>query len=354
MHNLLSMVLTAAIAVQPATHPVKDLEQALQSVRDAGAPAAMVLVRDDHVVRTATAGVADTVTGRPANAVDHFRAGSVTKTFVATVVLQLVAERRLALDDRLGTLLPGVLSYADTITVRQLLNHTSGVPEFLGIVIQKYAEEPQSWYREWSPAELVGLIADQPPQFPAGTDGHYSNTGYILLGMIVEKVTGRSLATEIRHRISQPLGLRGTSLAERTTLPAPAMHGYAPMPGADPVDVTEWNPSAAWAAGALVSTLSDLARFYRALLGGALLPRPLLRQMLTTTDVDGIAYGLGIFQAQTPCGVVWGHNGAVFGYITDVFTSPDGSRQVVLAENYYDEGAWRAQESLIGSLLCSN
>ncbi|NUO60294.1 MAG: beta-lactamase family protein [Hamadaea sp.] len=287
MHGLLSIVLTAVVAVQPTAHPANDLAQALQPVRDAGAPAALVLVRENHLVRTAAVGVADAATGRPANAGDHFRAGSVTKTFVATVVLQ--------------------------------------------------------------------LVADRPPQFPAGTDGHYSSTGYLLLGMIVEKVTGRSLATEIRRRITQPLGLRGTSLAEDTvTLPAPAMHGYAPGPGADPVDITQWNPSAAWAAGALVSTLSDLARFYRALLGGALLPRPQLRQMLTTTDVDGLAYGLGIFKIPTPCGEALGHNGVVFGYVTDVFTSLDGSRQVVLAENYYDEGAWRAQESLIGGLLCSN
>ncbi|MEV0269723.1 serine hydrolase domain-containing protein [Hamadaea sp. NPDC050747] len=214
-------------------------------------------------------------------------------------------------------------------------------------------KDPGSWLRHWSPGELVALIADQPPQFPAGTDGRYSNTGYVLLGMIVERVAGRSLAAEIGRRIARPLGLPDTALAgDELTPPSPVMHGYAPVPGADPVDVTEWNPSAAWAAGALVSTLSDLARFYRALLGGALLPRPLLRQMLTTTDIDGIAYGLGVFEIPTPCGPAFGHNGAVYGYITDVFTSADGTRQVVLAESYYDLGAWQAQESLIGTLLC--
>jgi D-alanyl-D-alanine carboxypeptidase len=268
---------------------------------------------------------------------------------VAVAVLQLVAERKLTLDDRLGALLPGILPYADAITVRQLLSHTAGVPEFLDVVAKRYAAEPASWLRQWTPRELVALVADQ----PRGDGGHYSNTGFVLLGMVVEKVTGRSLASELRRRIIGPLGLRDTTLpGSELTPPEPAMHGYVPVPGGEPVDVTEWNPSAVWAAGALVSTMADLARFFRVLLTGGLLPRPLLEQMLTTTDVDGTTYGLGIIRLETPCGTVWGHNGAVFGYISDVFTRPDGSRQVVLVENSYDLHVWHVQESLIGTLLC--
>jgi len=331
-----------------------DLRAALQPVLDAGAPGAIALVRRGEQLRRVAVGTADVGTGREMSADDHVRVGSVTKTFVAVVALQLVAERRLRLDDPVQRWLPGVLPYGSSVTVRQLLNHTSGVPEYVEKLLQIIATQPGTpWLEHRTPQELVGLVAGDPPLFPAGSGWQYSNTNYVLVGMIIERVTGRGLAAEVDRRIFDRLGLRHTSFpTDEVTLPRPAARGY--LPGADgaPVDVTEYNPSAFWAAGAIVSTVDDLARFYRALLTGALLPPAQLRQMLTYVDAGGLAYGLGIFTVQTPCGPAIGHNGAVPGFATDVFTSPDGRRQVVLASNLFPGATLQAQESLIGELFC--
>jgi D-alanyl-D-alanine carboxypeptidase len=330
-----------------------DLRGALRTVLDAGAPGAIALVRHGAAVERAAVGTADLATGRAMSTADHVRVGSITKTFVAVVVLQLVAEHRLRLDDPVQAWLPGVLPHGAGVTVRQLLNHTSGVPDYLPRVAQVYATQPGSWLWHWSPRQLTALVADQPPLFPAGQQWSYSNTDYVLAGMLVERVTGRSLAGELDRRVLAPLGLRDTSLPTDTLRPpSPAARGYLPDPAGVPQDVTLWNPSAAWAAGGLVSTVDDIARFYRALLTGALLPPAQLAQLLDYVDAGGFGYGLGIFVLDTPCGPAIGHNGAVYGYAADAFTSPDGTRQVILASNLYPAASLTVQESLIATLFC--
>lgn len=158
--------------------------------------------------------------------------------------------------------------------------------------------------------------------------------GATLLGMIIQRVTGESPAAQVERRILRPLGLSGTSFpVTATTLPAPAADGYLPAAGGAPADVTAWNPSAGGAAGAMISTVADLARFYRALLGRALLPPAQLAQMLAPVDAGGFGYGLGLIEVQTPGGLAVGHNGLVFGYATDVCSTLDGSRQMVLSSN---------------------
>ena len=352
-----SLLATLLAPVHPAPAPAhEDLRAALRPVLDAGAPGVIALVRHGRRVDEVAVGTADLGTGRPMSPDDHVRVGSVTKTFVAVVALQLVAEHRLRLDAPVSTVLPGVLPYGAAVTVRQLLDHTSGVPDYFDRILPLYTTDPGTWLRRWQPSELVASIAGEPPLFPPGSQWHYSNTDYILMGMAIERITGRSLAAEVRQRVITPLRLRDTTFPTGTVdLPPPAAQGYLTGTGGAPLDVTEFDPSVAWAAGAMISTVADLATFYRELFTGALLPDRQLAQLLTTVDAGGFGYGLGIFILTTPCGPAIGHNGAIFGFGVDAFTSPDGSRQVVLADNAFSfTGApLLAQEQLIAGLFCT-
>jgi D-alanyl-D-alanine carboxypeptidase len=333
--------------------PAGGLTAALQSVLATGAPGAIGLVRHGRRVQQAAAGQARLDPAVPMTPADHFRAGSVTKTFTAVVVLQLAAEHRLGLDDTLDRWLPSVLPYGGQVTVRELLDHTSGIPDYTTALTRLYASQPGSWLWSWTPLQLVGLVAAAPPLFPPGQGWSYSSTNYVLLGMIIQRVTGDSPGAEIQARIIRPLHLAGTSFpADTTALAIPAADGYVPGTGGIPLDVTAWDPSAAGAAGALIATAADLARFYRALLAGRLLPARWLAQMLTTVDAGGFGYGLGIILVRTPCGLAAGHNGLVFGYATDVFTTLDGTRQVVLASNLGTAAGLAAQEAAVAGLLC--
>jgi D-alanyl-D-alanine carboxypeptidase len=273
---------------------------------------------------------------------DHaFRVGSITKTFVATVVLQLIAEGALGLGDTVERWLPGLVPNGRAITLRHLLNHTNG--------IYNYTDDPalfRSLVRNrlgvLTPAQLVAVATKHRPLFEPGTDWSYSNTGYILLGLVIEQATATPLEQQLRRRIFEPLGLTRTSFPAAPTLPPPFAHGYLPRgngliptPGGKPVDVTVWSPSWAWAAGALVSTAGDLARFYRALLGGELLRPEQLREMKTTVPIqDGSAgYGLGLASVPADCGTAYGHDGGVPGYTSIAYSSENGSRQAIVLIN---------------------
>ncbi|MFF7977919.1 serine hydrolase domain-containing protein [Streptomyces sp. NPDC007901] len=282
-----------------------------QFVAKGGAPAAALLDHDGDDIRYAAA-------GRDITRADRFRAGSITKTFIATVVLQLAAEHRLSLSDPVERYLPGLLRGPGTdgrrITLRALLDHTSGLADFTRVTRGAVPLTPLQ-------AVHVSLAL---PSTGLGRYA-YSSTDYTVLGMVVRRVTGHSYAAEARRRIITPLRLTGTSFpGARTTLPAPHGHAYT----ADGADVTELDPRVAGAAGELVTTLDDLDRFYAALLGGELLSPHLLRAMLNTRATHG-AYGLGIFPAKLPCGVtVWGHNGRIAGsYVRSAATI--GGRHVL-------------------------
>ena len=197
-----------------------ELRGLLHQIVAAGAPGAAARIRDEHGVTQAASGVADLRNGRPMRPGLHYRVGSLTKPFVATVVLQLVAEGRVSLQDTVERWLPGILPYGDQVTVRQLLSHTSGVPDYTLEPIVRLYTDPQARFRAWTPRELVALIADQPPDFPPGTAWSYSNTGYVLAGMIVEAATGHRLGRELTRRILRPLGLRNTVFpVNRPTIP---------------------------------------------------------------------------------------------------------------------------------------
>jgi D-alanyl-D-alanine carboxypeptidase len=323
----------STIVAPQRLHP-GELRRLLDQVVAAGAPGAAALVREDHGVKQAASGVADLRTGRRMRPGLHYRVGSVTKPFVATVVLQLVAEGRLSLSDTVDRWLPGILPYGDQVTIRQLLNHTSGVPDNSLEPLVRLYTFPHGRSRAWTPRELVALIADQPPDFPPGTAWSYSNTGYVLAGMIVEAATGRRLGQELARRIFRPLGLRDTVFPiNRPDIPGPNPRGYS-LPLQDEagplLDFTVYNPSLAWGAGNLISDLADLERFFRALLRGRLLPPRLLAAMTTPVDtgVPGYGYGLGLEMINTPSGRLVGHGGAIPGFDNIVLNTKDGRRQL--------------------------
>jgi len=317
-----------------------ELRRLLDQVVAAGAPGAAARMADQRGVTQAASGVADQQTGRFMRPGLNYRIGSITKSFVATVVLQLVAEDRLALEDTVERWLPGILPYGDQVTVRQLLNHTGGVPDYIGQPMLLLYTDPQAQFRAWTPRELIALIADLPLNFPPGTAWSYSNAGYVLAGMIVEAATGGTLDQELRRRIFRPLRLRNTVLpVDRPTIPRPYAGGYGLPLGQQQgplLNFTVYNPSLAWAAGALVSDLGEVEKFFRALLRGRLLPRSLLAVMTTPFPTGrGFGYGLGLLVIETPAGRLLGHDGAVPGFRDVVLSTEDGRRQVGVMMNAY-------------------
>jgi D-alanyl-D-alanine carboxypeptidase len=309
------------------------LQRALDRVVAAGAPGAVLLVRDgDRTIRL-TAGHARLRPARAMRAGDRFRIGSITKPFVATVALQLVAEGALTLDDPVERWLPGLVPGGERITVRQLLNHTSGLFPF-GADRAFVAQAFRDPLRDWTPREIVAIAARHRPAFAPGTGWSYSDTNYFVLGLIVERVTGRPLAAELARRILGPLHLRATSLPVEPDIAGPHAHGYFLRPLQD---VTIGSPSVQWAAGALVSDAGDVARFFRALLGGRLVRADLLGLMEASVPAPqlgpGNAYGLGLQRVPDACGALWGHTGASPGYVADALNSRDGRRQIVVLAN---------------------
>jgi D-alanyl-D-alanine carboxypeptidase len=253
---------------------------AREMAESGGAKRVIVFVSDDGKEHVATAGAA-----RPA-ADRRFRVGSVTKTFTAAIVLQLVEEGALRLDDTLADHLAGVVPRGDEITIRQLLLHRSGLANFTD-------------YRPWMertsrsstnrPIDSLRFAASEPLIFEPGSQWSYSNTNYIALGLVVESVTGHSYVEELEERILEPLGLDDTELAATRRVPD--------------LDDDGENPNLPWAAGSIVSNAHDLSRFYAALLSGRVLSEASLAEMTRTVAGDGAqGVGLGIFSSELPCG----------------------------------------------------
>ncbi|GAA1535881.1 serine hydrolase domain-containing protein [Dactylosporangium maewongense] len=334
----------AAFADNDARRPDAVQQRLDHLVRDDGFPGALASVRRaDGRVREYTAGVGDLRTGRPVPRNGHVRIGSNTKTFTAVVVLQLAGEGRIDLDAAVERYLPGVVrgngNDGSRITVRQLLQQTSGLPDYDEVLFTRPEDLAGLAHAYYEPRRLVDAALTGPPRFAPGSRWEYSNTNYVLAGLVVEEVTRRPIGEEITRRIIEPLRLRDTSwpAAGEQRLPDPHPHGYvATAPGAAWVDVTEMDPSLGWAAGQLISTPADLRTFFTALLDGRLLRPAQQAAMLRTVAAPGFEptgdwqYGLGIARHPLPCGGdAWGHGGDIQGFETRNLATTDGRSVVV-------------------------
>ncbi|MGH3490070.1 MAG: serine hydrolase domain-containing protein [Actinopolymorphaceae bacterium] len=309
----------------------------------AGRPAGFfgLVTQDGDTIFAGSAGTADMENPRPIRSSDRFRIASLTKTYLATVVLQLVAEDRLALSDPLAGWVPGLVPDDDRITVELLLSMRSGLPDFVPAVLGD-PPHPDNLQRYFAPEELVELALKQPRRHELGTQVSYCNTNYILLGLIVERASAQRVDAQLWRRIFDPLKLDGTEFPSvDPRMRGPHALGYMKIGDAEPVvECTTFTPSESWACGAIVSTPGDVARFLDALLGGELLPAPELTAMRVMRPWNAeLDYGYGLVRYRVPGGgpAVYGHGGTHFGYDCYAFRSESG-RTLVLYRNCSERG----------------
>ena len=344
------------------------LEAQLEAVVATGVQGVVAVAAGPEGRVEAAAGVADIGTGEPLTVEHRFRIGSVTKIFVAALVLRLVAEGLLDLD---GDAAP----FAEGITIRQLLNHTSGLDDFPGDMIAFFEPYRRNLAHRWElgPREQLELVLEKPRLFAPGKGWAYHGSNYLVLRLAVEETTGAPLRETLRQRILTPLGLGRTDLVEGPLLGDRA-RGYLPpdnpiLPGGPgPVDVTEIDVPFHGAGGGVVSTAGDVATLLRALLAGELLPDRLRTEMLDAVESDWDEtdrYGLGIGEItalmrrqRSPCGAAWDHLGFSLGYTAIALSSEDGARQVVIFANgspatqAASDAFWDAAGRLAWRLYC--
>ncbi|MGW5053429.1 serine hydrolase domain-containing protein [Actinokineospora sp. NPDC004072] len=321
--GLTTGVSTAAASTGSDINPAV-VQAALDRMTRDGVQGVQVRIVDEGETLLLRSGTAQLSGNRPVPLDGRFRIGSVTKTFVSTVVLQLAAEGSVDLDAPVTRYLPGLVD--DRITVRMVLQHTSGLFNYTSALPLDNETFVRDRFKHYPPRELLRLGTSRPLDLEPGTDWAYSNTNYIVAGLLIEEVTGQSWERAVERRILRPLGLRDTRTGGISPQ-GPHAHGYMTAFGR-PVDVTAMNSSIAWAAGAMISTTADLDRFLSALLGGDLLPAEQLAEMKTTVE----GYGLGIGVTELPCGVqVWGHDGAIPGYVTSTLSTPDTTTRLELS-----------------------
>ncbi|MFD5309680.1 serine hydrolase domain-containing protein [Streptomyces ardesiacus] len=342
--TLLAIEVTTAVAQPACPSPVAQLRRDTEAIHALGVSGVQArVIAPDGRQSVATSGTADVNTGRPVPSDGYFRMASTSKTLVATVVLQLEAEGRLSLDDTVDHWLPEVVrgngNDGSRIAIRQLLQHTSGIHDDL----PGYTT-PDEYYQQrhdvYSPEQLVARAMAHAPDFPPGEGWAYSNTGYVLLGMIIQKATGHPAHQEIEDRILRPLGLDQTRWTGTSpTLPRPHAQAYQLFSPGSRVDVTDQIPvdydNLSW-----VTTTRDENRFFRALLDGRLLPARQLAKMKQTVPVSaevqqlwpGGRYGLGLVERPLSCGgTYWSHEGGDGGYITLNGVTDDGRRSAVVS-----------------------
>ena len=315
----------------------------LDAVVATGVPGAVAVAVGPEARVEAAAGLADVRTGETLTVDHRFRIGSVTKIFVAALVLELVGEGLLDLD---GDAAP----FAEGITIRQLLNHTSGLPDFVDDVMAFFEPYRRDLGHRWElePRDELRLVMERPRLFAPGEGWSYHGSNYLVLRLIVEETTGMTLRDALRQRILAPLDLQQTDLVGGP-LRGRCARGYLPpdnpvLPGGpEPVDVTEIDVPFHRAGGGIVSTAGEIATMLRAQLGGELLPDRLRQEMLRAVDSDWEEtdrYGLGIGEItslmgrqRSPCGPAWGHLGFSVGYTAIALSREDGERQVVICAN---------------------
>jgi D-alanyl-D-alanine carboxypeptidase len=337
----LFVVAAAAPAAAGDHRAASTLQDALTALVDApGGPPGVVVTLGGHGrLEVLTAGVADLGTGRTPQRDDAMRVASVAKAYSGATSLALVSRGVLSLDDRVGTLLPDLPAAWSEITLRQLLGHTSGIPDFSrspafqAAVVASLQDPPP-------PEQLLGYLEDPAPEFPPGTRYQYSNSDNVVAALMVQAATGRSYAEVLQETVLDPAGLSRTSLPVGSALPDPYLHGY---------DVSEQPPEDqstlvaagwAWASGGVVSTPADLARFIGAYVGGDFADRPTREAQFDvrpgSSEPPGPgenSAGLALFRYDTRCGTVFGHTGNTSGYTQFAAATADGDRTVTVSVN---------------------
>ncbi|REF34669.1 serine hydrolase domain-containing protein [Thermasporomyces composti] len=335
-------------SLDPAT-----LASALDGVHRAGMPGIYAEVRGAGRVWRGASGIADLSTGRPVRPDMRQRVGSITKTFTAAAIMQQVEKGRIELDAPIGRYLPHLVpgERGQKITIRMLLNHTSGIPEYLPSAFPSLAAWPSlpdmspaslddNRFRQFDPTELVRMGLSAPAGEPGSTPGVYSNTNYLILGLLLEKVTGTTAEEYITTNVIERAGLRHTEFPTRPRIKGPHSRMYEAFFGLidPPRDYSVYNMSWVTVGAGLVSTMEDLNRFYAQLLAGEIVSRSSLAEMTRTVPVisqegELIEYGLGLRRVTTDCGTFWGHDGSVWGALTVSWTRDDGGRQLSVAMN---------------------
>ena len=346
--RVLAVPLVAAIALgaaggaasaAPSKGEAESLKSRAQGLVDAGYPAALAAVTDSKGESAGVAvGKGSLETGQAPPLDGEVRIGSNTKTFVAVVVMQMVQEGKVGLDEPIETYLPGLIKGegidASRITVRQLLQHTSGLPEYTDYYFSSNAAALENIQHYIPARDLLDVALSKPAAFEPGTQWSYSNTNYIVLGMLIERVSQRPVGEQIDQRIIKKLGL------SHTYFPAPGdrsikgthPQGYHLSAEGKLEDITEMDPAWGWAAGAMVSTPSELNTFFQAVFDGRLLTQASIDEMKKGVDTGsgGMVYGLGLFGTPLSCGgTSWGHGGGIFGYETHNAVGPDGTAVTV-------------------------
>ncbi|NML51680.1 beta-lactamase family protein [Streptomyces sp. R302] len=334
------------------------LDAAIENVHRAGIPGLFAEVRAGDRVWRGAAGVADVATGRPVTAGMRHRVGSITKTFVAAAVLQLAEAGRIGLDTPIGRYLPELVpgERGDAITVRMLINHTSGLAEYLPYAYPSLKAlpvvadtSPQSLddlrFTRFDPVDLIERGVAAPavggPGAPDGTPGAYSNTNYLLLGRLLERVTGTTAEQYITRNVIERAGLRDTELPTGPYVGGPHSRLYEAWFGMidPPRDYSVYDMSWTGLAGSLISTVADVNRFYRLLLAGEIVSPSSLAQMQRTGPVVShagttIDYGLGLYPMEEPGqDTFWGNGGTVWGGGALAMIRADGERQLAVAVN---------------------
>jgi D-alanyl-D-alanine carboxypeptidase len=336
-------LLAAFAAPAEAGKRMRKLERGLDKLVELpeGPPGAATLVKRRGDARFVKAGEANVVNGATYHRTDHFRIASTSKAFSGAVALALVNDGVLTLDSRIGEVLPDLPHSWSAITLRQLLQHTSGIPSFTKDPgwQQQLRIDPA---RPITPPELLAFVADEPLAFPPGSEYAYSNTDNIIIALMAEAAAGRSYDEQLRRFVFDPLGLERTSLPTDLAFPKPYVRGYDILPPEPPEDISSViNPQQVWASGAVISTASDLTRFIRAYAKGKLIARATRKQQ--RKFITGAAGeppgpgqnsgGLALYRYRTRCGTVLGHSGNFPGYTTLMVATPNGRRSAVVTVN---------------------
>jgi D-alanyl-D-alanine carboxypeptidase len=332
------VLMTLTVATPAGAGDASKLQRQLDALvqTEGGPPGAIVVVQrgeDQHVF---TAGVSDLAADAPIDEQQHVRVASVAKAFTGAVALALVDQGVLSLDDTIAERLPQYTEWGE-VTLRQLLAHTSGIPEFATrpAFQESVAAAPET---PPPPSQLISAVDGAPLEFEPGSRYRYVNTDNVLVGLMIEQATGRSYTDVLQTEVADRLGLSSTTLPSGSEMPQPFVHGYDVSDPIQPEDVSELIAAGwAWAAGGIVSTPADMTRFVRGYVGGELFGPDLVKEERRALRVGGKSEppgpgansaGMSIFRYKTRCGTVYGHTGNTLGYTELVAASPDGERSV--------------------------